>query len=159
MSGPPSALLLAGYALVGGVGTAAVASRNNPEGAQEALSALSELGQPTDADAVARKAGIAAANAWRVAAAAEFEVLAAAARKREAESKWFADYTQALRDRAALRAQVERSAAAQVERNKAVSGRATADAVAQGVADPPRKKGIFSALRSLLPGGKKKSGA
>jgi hypothetical protein len=154
MNGPPSALLLTGYALAGGIGAAAVASRN-PEATQEALSALSELGQPTDADAVARKAGIAAANAWRVAAAAEFEVLAAAARKREAEAKWFADYNAALRDRAALRAQVLRSAAAQVERNKAVSSRAAAEAVAQGVADPPRKKGVLSSLRSLL-GGKKR---
>jgi hypothetical protein len=152
MTGPPTAVLLTGYFVAAGLGVALVGGRK-PDGA-----VASSADEPSrgPSDAALRAAGIAAADVWRAASDARYEVLAAAARKKQAEAEWFAAYTAALRDRAAVRAQLARSAEAQVQRNKAVSARAANEAVEQGVAEPARKKGgILGVLKALLPGRKK----
>jgi hypothetical protein len=151
MTGPPTAVLLTGYFVAAGLGLALVGGRK-PDGAVASGADEPSRG-PSDA---ALRAGIAAADVWRAASDARYEVLAAAAFKKKAEAEWFAAYTAALRDRVAVRAQLARSAEAQVQRNKAVSARAANEAVEQGVAEPARKKGgILGVLKALLPGRKK----
>lgn len=147
MSGPPSAALLVAYAAAAGVGAALVATSKQGGAGAEVISSLG-LGVPTDESAAKLAAGIAAANAWRAAADAEYAERMAAARKRDAEAAWFAAYSQRLRDNAALKAQVARSAEAQVARNKAVSSRNLA--AEDDVAAPPKKGGLFGFLGGLL---------
>ncbi len=143
MTGPPTPLLLVGYAAVGGVGAAFVATRS-PKQMLEAVEAAATVVSNTAEATVTgvRVEDLAAADAWRKAAAAELSKLQAATAKREAEAKWYADYQGALRQRAAMQVQLARSAELQVQRNKAVSARSKQDAFDQDVAAPKRKGAV-----------------
>ncbi len=152
MAGPPPAVLLVGYAAVGGLGFAlTMGARENGDISFQGADAGAA---PSDAGKL--KAGIEAADAWRVAANAEYDVQKLAASKRAAEAKWYADYQDMLRNREALKAQVARSAGEQVERNKAVSGHGSQEAAEQGLAAPAPKRGLRARLSSIFGAFRKK---
>ena len=159
MGGPPASVLLTFYVVATGVGAAFVANRKpDSEATRESPvtrpagdSSSDPLGALATAavEAKARAASATAAEQWRIAAAAEYERLAALSAARAAEAKWYGDWQLALRNQVALRAQVARSAATQVQRNKAVSARA--DASDTDVARNGGKKGgVFGFLAGLV---------
>ena len=162
MTGPPQSLLALSYAAVAGLGLLFVSQQGKPQDTEfstafppaEAPSPLAAVLTPPSSAALS--SGIAAADKWRADAAKEYEIRAVAARKRQIESEWFAAYNEKLRSDVALKAQVSRSAANQVQRNAAVRAKASNEAADQDVAPSGKKRGILSGIASLLPFGKKK---
>ena len=162
MAGPPQSILALGYAAVAGVGLLFVTQQGSKQADEYSAAFPAETPSPLAAALTAPGSGplaigVAAADKWRADAAKEYEVRAIAARKRQIESEWFAAYNEKLRNDIALKAQVSRSAASQVERNKAIRAKASSEAVDQDVAPPgTKKRGILSVLGSLIPFRKKK---
>ena len=162
MNGPPQSLLALSYAAVAGLGLLFISQQSKPQETEystafpagETPSPLSAVLAPPSSAAAA--SGIAAADKWRADAAKEYEVRAVAERKRQIESAWFAAYNEKLRSDVALKAQVSRSAANQVQRNAAVRAKASNEAVDQDVAPGAKKRGFVSALAALIPFRKKK---
>ena len=162
MNGPPQSLLALSYAAVAGLGLLFISQQGKPQDteystafpAAEAPSPLSAVLTPPSSAAMA--SGIAAADKWRADAAKEYEIRAIAERKRQIESAWFAAYNEKLRSDIALKAQVSRSAANQVQRNAAVRAKASNEAAEQDVAPGGKKRGILSVLAALIPFRKKK---
>jgi hypothetical protein len=161
MTGPPQSILALAYAVVAGLGLLFVSTQGKEQSSEyttafpvEAPRPLAAVLTPPTSETLA--SGIAAADKWRADAVKEYEIRVVAARKRQLESEWFAAYNEKLRNDVALRAQVSRSAASQVQRNKAVSAKASNEAADQDVAPSGKKRGILGVVASLIPFRKKK---
>ena len=159
MNGPPQSVLALSYAAIAGLGLLFVSTQGKEAQDDDFTTAfpgtpspLAAMLSPPTSETMA--AGKAATEKWRADAAKEYERRALVVQKRKLEADWFAAYNEKLRNDVALRSQVSRSASNQVQRNKAVREKASSEAVDQDVA--PKKRGILSAIASLLPFRKKK---